>query len=105
MARLIMIVAFCGSMFLVSCAANKPSKLAAQSQPDINGVSLYEKYCAHCHRTIAQTTKPQRNASRLRSAIKIFPSMNDLNFLSDVQLEAVASVLANVNLQQASKSQ
>lgn len=100
-----MIAAFCGSILLASCAASTSPKLAARSQPDINGVSLYQEYCAHCHRPIAQTTKPQRNASRLRSAIKIFPSMSDLDFLSDTQLEAVASVLANVHLKQASKSQ
>ncbi|MGW8313370.1 MAG: hypothetical protein ACWGOL_09085, partial [Desulfuromonadales bacterium] len=50
-----------------------------------------EKYCASCHRPFAQTTKPQRSVGRLRSAIKAFPSMNNLDFLSEMQLEAMSS--------------
>jgi len=98
------LVAFCGSIFLASCSVSTSPELAAQSQTATNGVSIYEKYCASCHMPFAQTTKPQRNVNRLRSAIKFSPAMNNLNFLSDAQLEAVSSALATINLQQASKS-
>jgi len=97
-------VVFCCSIFLAACSVNTSSELASQSLPTTNGISLYEKYCASCHRPFAHTTKPQRNVSRLRSAIKFFPSMNDLYFLSDVQLEAVSSALATINLQQVSRT-
>jgi len=103
MTRLCFIV-FCGSIFLAACSVNTSSKLASQSQPGTDGISLYEKYCASCHRPFAQTTKPQRNVSRLRSAIKLFPSMNYLDILSDAQLEAVSSALADISLQQASRA-
>ena len=101
MTRLYLVVFSC-SIFLAACSVNSASKLASQSQPATNGISLYEKYCASCHRPFAQTTKPRRSVSRLRSAIRLFPSMNDLNFLSDVQLEAVSSALATINSQQVS---
>jgi len=52
---------------------------------------------ASCHRPFAHTTNPQRSFSRLRSAIRFFPSMNDLYFLSDAQLEAISSALATTN--------
>jgi cytochrome c len=97
------LVVFGCSIFLAACSVSTSSKLASQPQPATNGISLYEKYCASCHRPFAQTTKPQRSVSRLRSAIRLFPSMNDLYFLSDVQLEAISSSLATINLQQVSR--
>ena len=103
MTRLSLFV-FCCSTFLAACSVNTSSKLASQSQPATNGISLYEKYCASCHRPFAQTTKPQRSVSRLRSAIRFFPSMNSLDFLTDVQLEAISSALAAVDSQPVSRT-
>jgi len=97
------LVVFCCSIFLAACSVNTSSQLASQSQPATNGISLYEKYCASCHRPFAHTTKPQRSVSRLRSAIRFFPSMNGLYFLSDVQLEAISSSLAAIDFQQVSR--
>ena len=102
MTRLFLVV-FCCSIFLAACSVNTSSKLASQSQPATNGISLYEKYCASCHRPFAHTTKPQRSVSRLRSAVRFFPSMNGLYFLSDVQLEAISSALATIDFQQVSR--
>ena len=102
MTRLFLVV-FCCSIFLAACSVNTSSKLASQSQPATNGISLYEKYCASCHRPFAHTTKPQRSVSRLRSSIRFFPSMNGLYFLSDVQLEAISSALATIDFQQVSR--
>jgi len=97
------ITVFCGSIFLASCSYTPSSQLTSQSQQDTNGIALYEEYCASCHRHYAQTTKPRRNASRLRSAIKVFPAMRDLDFLSDAQLEAISAALSTINLQQVSR--
>lgn len=97
------IIALCGMIFLAACSVSTSSQVVYQSRPDSDGVALYEEYCAGCHRTLAQTTKAQRSAARLRSAIKVFPSMKRLNFLSDVQLEAVSSALETVNMQQVSR--
>ena len=70
----------------------------------MDGVSLYEKYCANCHKPFEETTKPHSTARRLRSAINQFPAMNDLNFLSDAQLEEVAAALATSYPQHVSRS-
>jgi len=102
MSRLFLVV-FCCSIFLAACSVNTSSKRASQSQPATNGISLYEQYCASCHRSFAHTTNPQRSFSRLRSAIRFFPSMNDLYFLSDAQLEAISSALATDDFQQVSR--
>ena len=49
MTRIYLVVFGC-SIFLAACSVNPASKLASQSQPATNGISLYEKYCASCHR-------------------------------------------------------
>ncbi len=66
------------------------------------GISLYEEFCANCHKSFAKTTKPQRSLSRLRSAIEYIPAKKFLDFLSDEQLEAIASALRTVPLKEAS---
>ena len=97
------ILAFCSTIFLAACSSSKTSHLASQPQPATNGIALYEEYCASCHRPFAQTTKPQRSVSRLRSSINLFPSMRSLGFLSNAQLEAVSSALATIDLHQAAR--
>lgn len=103
MIRMDKIVMLCGLLLLAACTAHIPDDDMVQAQPSSNGVSLYETYCAGCHGTFARTTKPNRSAVRLRSAINHFPVMQDLDFLTDRQLGQVATALSMVNLQQASR--
>ena len=62
------------------------------------GAALYAEHCANCHRPLAETTKPQRSFSRLRSSIQRFPAMAWLDFLNDQQLEALAAALKTIPL-------
>ena len=101
---LFIVLAVCTSVFLAACAASTSPEAMVPSQHDINGVSIYEKYCARCHKPFSATTKANRSAMRLRSAINQFPAMNDLGFLTDEQLKEVASALATTNLQKVSRS-
>lgn len=104
MSRLFKVLAVSTSIFLAACAASTSPEALVPSKSGVNGVSIYEKYCARCHKPFSATTKPNRSAMRLRSAINQFPAMNDLDFLTDEQLQEVASALATTNLQQVSRS-
>ena len=94
---LFIIVLCSGLVLLISCAPKPSNDINSLSQKATNGISLYEEYCASCHRTFVKTTKPQRHIGRLRSSIEHFPAMNNLDFMSDVQLEAIASALATIS--------
>lgn len=104
MTRLFTVVACCCSIFLMSCSLNASSETVSQSPSHLDGRSLYQEYCANCHRPINRTTKSHTNASRLRSAIKLFPAMNKLDYLSAEQIDAIASALATIKLEQVSKN-
>ena len=95
---LLIITAYCGFLMLTAAPAKASEKLSAPSGKISAGMALYEEYCADCHRSFYKTTKPQRQASRLRSSINFFPAMNNLNFLSDEQIEAIAAALATLSL-------
>src|SRR5210317_1109766 len=99
---LLIALSCCGLLLLTACSASLSKDKNTQSQKAMSGISLYEEYCASCHRTFAKTTKPQRSLSRLRSSIRQFPAMSNLDFLSDVQLEAISASLAVIPLQQVS---
>jgi mono/diheme cytochrome c family protein len=73
---------------------NAHEEARIESQKVSTGIFLYEKNCAKCHRSFAKTTKPQRPLNRLRSSIKQFPAMSNLDFLNEEQLKALASALA-----------
>lgn len=103
MIRLFTALACCCSIFLASCTVNTAPEVASQSQSRIEGSSLYEEYCANCHRSFNKTTKPHTTASRLRSSIKLFPAMNTLEFLTAEQIDAIASALATVKLERLSQ--
>ena len=93
----------CWILLLTACSASMPVGKNTQLQNSMGGISLYEEYCASCHRSFAKTTKPQRSLNRLRSSIVQFPAMSNLDFLSDAQLEAISASLATVPLQRVSR--
>jgi hypothetical protein len=103
MIRLFTALACCCAIFLMSCSARPSTEVAVQSQSNLEGITLYQQYCANCHRPFSKTTKPHTNASRLRSAIRFFPAMSNLDFLTAEQIDAVASALATIDLQQVTK--
>jgi len=87
----------CCALLLAGCTGIRSESRAADATGDeLNGPALYEKHCARCHRPLEKTTKPQRSASRLRSANRQFPAMNYLDFLTDAQLEAIAAALGTL---------
>ena len=103
MIRLFTMIACCCAIFLMSCSVSTSPEVTSQAQSHMEGISLYEEYCANCHRPFSRTTKPHTNTSRLRSSIKLFPAMNNLYFLTSEQLDAISSALATVNLQRVTK--
>ncbi len=96
------VILFCGLAISASSFADVSKQISSQSEEIENGISLYEEFCANCHKSFNKTTKPQRSLSRLRSAIEYIPAKKFLDFLSDEQLEAIASALRTVPLKEAS---
>jgi len=99
---ILIIIISCGLAISASSFADDTKHISSQSEQIKKGISLYEEFCANCHKSFAKTTKPQRSLSRLRSAIEYIPTKNFLDFLSDEQLEAIALALRTVPLKQAS---
>jgi len=83
----------CALVMSVSSFAYDTERISAQTEQVAYGVALYEEFCANCHKSFAKTTKLNRSVNRLRSSIEHFPMMNDLAFLNDVQLDAIATAL------------
>ena len=104
MIRFYTMIACCCAIFLTSCSVSTSPEVTSQPQSHLEGISLYEEYCANCHRPFSRTTKPHTNTSRLRSSIKLFPAMSNLDFLTTEQIDAIASALATINLRQVSKN-
>ena len=99
------IILFYGLAISASSFADVTKHKSSQSTQIEKGISLYEEFCANCHKSFAKTTKPQRSLSRLRSAIEYIPAKKFLDFLSDEQLEAITSALRTVPLKEASQKQ
>ena len=95
---LLIIVCYVGLLMSCTSLVSASKEASIESQKTSTGISLYEEYCAKCHRSLAKTTKPQRSFNRLRSSIKQFPAMSNLDFLNDEQLKALASALATIPL-------
>jgi hypothetical protein len=104
MNRLYILIVLCCCVLAISAPsfAREIEQISVQSEQVAYGVSLYEEFCANCHKSFAKTTKPQRSVNRLRSSIEYFPVMNDLDFLSDQQLDAIATALRTIPLKEAS---
>ena len=100
MNRFYLLIIACCCGLLVSCTSpvNTAKEARRESQKTSTGIFLYEEHCAKCHRSFAQTTKPRRSFNRLRSSIKQFPAMSNLDFLNDEQLKSLASALATIPL-------
>lgn len=99
---ILIIILFFGLAISASSFADETKHISGQSEQIEKGISLYEEFCANCHKSFAKTTKPQRSLSRLRSAIGYIPAKKFLDFLSDEQLESIASALRTVPLKEAS---
>ena len=100
MNRFYLLIIACCFGLSVSCTSltSVSTEESIGAQETSTGISLYEEYCVTCHRSFAKTTKPQRSFNRLRSSIKQFPAMSNLDFLNDEQLKALASALATIPL-------
>ena len=100
MNRFYLLIITCYFGLLVSCTSlvSASKEASTEAQKTSTGISLYENHCVKCHRSFAKTTKPQRSFNRLRSSIKQFPAMSNLDFLNDEQLKALASALATIPL-------
>ena len=99
---ILMIILFCGLAISASSFDDATKHISSQSEQIEKGISLYEQFCANCHKSFANTTKPQRSLNRLRSAIEYIPAKKFLDFLSDDQLESIASALRTVPLKEVS---
>lgn len=102
MSRLMIITTlFCSALAAAAASsANNATPEQAPSDQVAYGVTLYEELCASCHGEFAATTKPKRSVRRLRSSIEHFPAMNDLEFLNDEQLRAIAEALKTIPFQE-----
>jgi len=74
--------------------------IAAIPDPDytpgsvaLDGASLYASQCAGCHNPLATSTKSNRTAAQIRTAINGVGQMNSLGALTDAQLQAIAAIL------------
>jgi mono/diheme cytochrome c family protein len=100
--HLLIIIGCFGLAVSASAFARDTEPAGVQFDRVANGISLYEAYCADCHKSFAKTTKPQRSVSRLRSSIQHFSEMSNLDFLNNEQLDAIASALSTIPLKAAS---
>lgn len=98
----LMIISCCGLALSSPVFAFESARSGVPSGQVKEGITLYEEYCANCHQSFAKTTKPHRSIGRLRSSIEHFAVMNNLDFLNDEQLEALASALRTIPLKAAS---
>jgi mono/diheme cytochrome c family protein len=84
-----------GSAPVSTAAAATPdpnyAPAAASAAPD--GVALYASQCAGCHGALAASTKSNRTAAQIRTAITTVGQMNSLGALTDAQLQAIATAL------------
>jgi len=91
---------------LGACAAPQyppppPTAAVVSASPEESeGARLYRQNCAGCHRPLAQTTKPDRSASRIHSAIRHFQVMR---FLESLSIEEIRSIAEALNAQQVSR--
>lgn len=96
------VLSCCALAISASSFAFDTEQVSTKSEQIAYGVSLYEEFCANCHQSFAKTTKPKRSVDRLRSSIEYFSVMKELDFLNDVQLDAIATALSTIPLKEAS---
>ena len=81
------------AMFALALAG-EPMTATAASQTVVGGPALYARYCANCHGRFEKTLLPNRSASRIRSAIRLFPAMYELKDMTDAEVAVIAAALA-----------
>jgi len=59
-----------------------------------DGASLYSSYCAGCHQPLASSTKLNRTATQIQSAINTVGQMSGLSSLTSSQVQAIADALS-----------
>jgi mono/diheme cytochrome c family protein len=79
-----------------------PTSTATPATPDPNytpgstlldGAALYAGACATCHGSLASTSKPNRTAAQISTAISNVGQMNSLGSLTTAQIQAIATAL------------
>ena len=65
--------------------------------PPLNGAALYASNCANCHGALANSTKLNRTALEINTAISTVPAMSNLSSLSQAQIQAIADALATTS--------
>lgn len=61
-----------------------------------NGATLYSRYCASCHGSLATSAKKGRTATQIANAINTVGAMSGIN-LTSAQISAIASALAGTS--------
>ena len=62
--------------------------------PTVDGAALYTTYCASCHGQLASSTKANRTATQIQTAISAVGQMNSLSTLTTTEVQAIADALA-----------
>jgi len=65
----------------------------AQTESLKDGPALYKSFCANCHGALEKTRVPNRSRARIASAIEYFAIMNDLDNLTEQELDLISSSL------------
>lgn len=84
------------SLLILALVALPTIVLAESAAPPkpLDGLKLYERDCADCHRALNKTDLVGgRSASRIKSAIVVFGVMNSLKHLTDAEIAAIAATL------------
>jgi mono/diheme cytochrome c family protein len=74
-----------------AAATPDPNFSLASTTPD--GAALYAGACSSCHGALASSTKSNRTALQIRTAINTTAAMSGLSSLTDAQLQAIATAL------------
>jgi hypothetical protein len=62
--------------------------------PSLEGIQLYGNNCASCHGPLSSSTKRDRSAAQIQSAILTQPQMTYLSFLTPSQVQSIATALS-----------
>jgi mono/diheme cytochrome c family protein len=65
--------------------------------PTTDGASLYATYCASCHGSLSTSSKQDKTAAQITSAISSVSSMRSLSNLTADQIAAIAAALATTS--------
>ncbi len=72
-------------------------KIDLSSTADSFGPVLYATHCASCHNAGTDSTKLNRSAAQIQSAIAVVGSMKNLSFLTPAEVNAIAQALVLKN--------